>query len=63
MKTTRKTSAQCMDDAKTAGRAAAGTDQTNPYKPATQCWMLFNLERSKAEKTNLELRNSGKNHS
>ena len=49
MKAPRKTAAQCLDDAKAAGRAAAGTDQTNPYKPATQCWLLFNHERAKAE--------------
>lgn len=49
MKKPRKTSAQSFNDAKAAGRAAAGTDQRNTYKPGTQCWILFNLERDKAE--------------
>lgn len=34
--------------AKALGAASATTNQFNPYKPGTQCWMLFDIERRKA---------------
>lgn len=34
--------------ARALGAAAATTAQPNPYKPGTQCWMLFEYAKRKA---------------